>query len=230
MIGSNTEKDFSMENYDKFYEHHLFQPFGEEDALRVNEIIPRFGWAFDEVEELAPKTLLDLGCLDGSFALTVAEQLGVDVAGVDLTVDGVNLANERAQSRGLPAIFFQGKIEDFLERQIATEGTKRYDVVTCFEVLEHVEDPTRLLKLIDKVLAPGGTVLISTPAFESPLYGKDDEKNKCHIRLYTTRDEDYEEANKYGNVRKATSITKEIGKDRIKSIGVFSELINVRYQ
>lgn len=43
-------------------------------------------------------------------------------------------------------------------------------------------------------------------------------------------DEDYEAVNKYGNTRKATSITKEIGKDRIKEMGVYSELINVEYQ
>ena len=71
---------------------------------------------------------------------------------------------------------------------------------------------------------------MSTPAYESPLYGADDEKNKCHIRLYTTADEDYEQPNKYGNVRKATSITKEIGPDRIKDLGVYSQLINVLYQ
>jgi 2-polyprenyl-3-methyl-5-hydroxy-6-metoxy-1,4-benzoquinol methylase len=93
-------------------------------------------------------------------------------------------------------------------------------MVTAFELLEHVKDPKLLLKEIDRVLAPGGSVLISTPAFESPLYGKDDEKNKCHIRLYTMESEDYEAKNKYGNVRKATSIHKEIGKERIKEIGV----------
>jgi hypothetical protein len=103
-------------------------------------------------------------------------------------------------------------------------------MVTYLELLEHVKDPKASAELMDKVLAPGGNVLISTPAFESPFYGKDDEKNKCHIRLYTMKDADYEEANKYGNVRKATSITKEIGKQRIKEMEVMSELINLRYQ
>ena len=65
-------------------------------------------------------------------------------------------------------------------------------MVTCFEVIEHVKDPKRYLKLIDQVLSPlCRSVLISTPDFESPIYGKDDEQNKCHIRLYTTADKDY---------------------------------------
>jgi 2-polyprenyl-3-methyl-5-hydroxy-6-metoxy-1,4-benzoquinol methylase len=228
MIGHNPEKEFSLDNYEQFYEHHQFKPIDEKDFRDIHELIPRFGWAFDKIEELGAKTLLDLGCLDGSFALSIAHHLGLQVTGVDLTKDGVDLASDRAHRYGLDGVFVQGFVEDWLERFIK-EG-KKFDVVTFFEIIEHVEDPQRCLKLIDQVLAPGGSVLVSTPAFESPTFGKDDEKNKCHIRLYTMEDEDYEEANKYGHVRKATSITKEIGKDRIKEMGVYSELINVWYQ
>lgn len=222
------DKTFDLNNYEEFYEHHTFQPIREQDCLVINEIIPRFGWAFDKIEELGVKSVLDLGCLDGSFALTVSRQLGIPTTGVDLTVDGVELARKRSEKYNLPAIFSQGTIEDWL-RGCAYEGMK-FDCVTWFEIIEHVKDPELCIKLIDAVLAPGGHVLVSTPAFESPHFGMDDEQNKCHIRLYTTKDDDYEAVNKYGHTRKATSITKQIGKDRIKEIGVYSELINVHYQ
>lgn len=227
MVGNSkhNDKEFKIEEYEDFYEDHHFEPIGENDYLSVNEVIPRFGWAYDIVEDLHPGTLLDLGCLDGSFALTVAHNIDCKVTGVDLTKDGINIANSRAKSNDLDATFHQGSIEDFLEK---TE--EKWDCITCFEVLEHVKDPQRLLKLIDKRLNPGGFVLVSTPSFESPYFGADDEENKCHIRLYTTKDEDYEKVNKHGTLRKATSITKEIGKNRIKEIGVYSELINVRYE
>jgi 2-polyprenyl-3-methyl-5-hydroxy-6-metoxy-1,4-benzoquinol methylase len=230
MIGKKefNDRTFSLDSYEEFYEHHHFQPIPESVATSVHEVIPRFGWAFDKVEELKPKSLLDLGCLDGSFANTIARHFGISVVGVDLTRDGVEIAQRRAKDNKLPAEFYQGFVEDWLERFVS-EGRK-FDCVTFFEIIEHVEDVQRVLKLIDQVLAPGGFVLVSTPDFESPLYGKNDEDNKCHIRLYTTADEDYEAENIYGNVRKATSITKEIGKERIKEIGVYSELINVLYQ
>lgn len=228
MIGSHTEKDFDKYGYEEFYEHHYFEPIPEKYCLEVNEVIPRFGWAFDQVEELAPKTLLDLGCLDGSFALSCASQLGVTVTGVDLTKDGIKLAKERAKAFKLPATFHQGFVEHYLE--VFIKGGLKFDVVTFFELIEHVEDVPKVLKLIDQVLAPGGSVLVSTPDFESPLYGADDEVNKCHIRLYTTAKEDYERPNKFGTVRKATSIYKEIGEDRIKELNVHNELINCRYQ
>lgn len=228
MIGTNTEKDFKLENYEEFYEHHHFQPLTEEDAFNAHEVIPRFGWGYDQIEQLQPKTVLDLGCLDGSFLLTVSKHIGCDVTGIDLTQDGVDIAKERAKANKLPATFYQGTIEEVGTR-LADEG-KKFDVITCFEVIEHVKDVQLLLEVIDELLAPGGTVLISTPAFESPIWGADDEQNKCHIRLYTMEDEDYWKVNKFGTNRKATSITKEIGKDRIKEMGIYSELINVRYE
>lgn len=231
MIGDPklNDKVFNVENYEEFYEHHTFVETNAEDAANVHEIVPRFGWGYDMVEEFKPKNLLDLGTLDGSFPLTISSHFDIPCTGVDLTKEGISLARQRAKEMGLVNCQFkQGTVEEWL-RDFADDGLK-FDMVTSFEVIEHVKDVPEFLKLIDEVLAPGGTVLISTPDFEGPLYGKDDEKNKCHIRLYTTADDDYEAKNKYGNVRKATSITKEIGPERVKDIGVYSHLINVRYQ
>lgn len=230
MIGQYRDKEFDEGKvpYDEFYSHHQFKETSDDDAENVHEIVPRFGWGYDMVDQLRPRNLLDLGTLDGSFPITIAKHFGIPTVGVDLTKDGILLAVERALKLGLNATFYQGTIEDWLE-QFAAEG-REFDMITCFEVIEHVKDPTRLIKLIDGVLAPGGSVLFSTPDFESPMYGKDDEENKCHVRLYTTSPEDYEAVNKHGNVRKATSIVKEIGPDRIRGLGVYSHLINVQYQ
>lgn len=228
MLGKNRDKEFNVENYEGFYADHQFTEIKDEDAENVHEIVPRFGWAFDQVATHKPKSLLDLGTLDGSFPITIARHFGIPCGGVDLSKDGIALARQRAEKLKLPVVFAQGTIESVLEK-MASEG-KKVDMVTAFEVIEHVKDPKLLMELIDKVLSPGGSVLLSTPDFESPLYGKDDEKNKCHIRLYTIAPEDYEAKNKYGNVRKATSIVKEIGRERIKEVGVYSHLINLRYQ
>lgn len=237
MIGKYQEKDFDVKNYNDFYSHHNFTPIKDGDYTEIHEIIPRFGWAFDVIWDAArgfdrssdrPFRVLDLGCLEGSFLLSVAKhQPWVIGTGVDLTVDGIELATLRAKNEMLPLEFHQGTIESWLEI-FANEGVK-FDVVSAFEVMEHVEDPEAVLKAIDKVLSPGGRVLISTPDFESPAFGKDDEQNKCHIRLYTVADDDYEGVNKYGTTRKATSISKQIGAERIKHMEVVSHLINVEY-
>lgn len=230
MIGQYRDKEFDEEKvpYEEFYSHHQFKETSDDDAENVHEIVPRFGWGYDMVEQLRPRNLLDLGTLDGSFPITIAKHFDIPTVGVDLTRDGIQLAQERATRLKLPVKFYNDSIEYALGRLI--QKNKLFDMITCFEVIEHVKDPALLIKLIDGVLAPGGSVLFSTPDFESPMYGKDDEENKCHVRLYTTSPEDYEAVNKHGNVRKATSIVKEIGPDRIREIGVYSHLINVRYQ
>lgn len=221
------EKDFLEKDYDEFYESHFFAPVSDDDAINAHRIFPRVAWALDIAKEVKPKKILDLGCLEGYAALTLANHCdSVESAvGVDLSEDGIDLAIKRGNRMDKPCIFLKDTLEHYLE-----ETESKFDLIMAFEVMEHVKDPELVFKLIDKVLAPGGTVLISTPDFEAPTFGKDDEQNKCHVRLYTTEAEDYHATNKYGTSRKATSLSKQIGKERIVSMEVFSELIHARYQ
>lgn len=227
------EKDFSMENYEGFYEHHYFQPLPEDRALNANRILPRVDWAVDVASLRNPKSVLDLGCLEGFAGLTVANHTPSvrRLVGVDLSQEGIDIANSRKHLVKANAEFIQGTIEDFLA---TTE--EKFDMIMLFEVIEHVKDPKALIALIDRVKADDGVVLISTPDFEAPTYGKNDVKNKCHIRLYTTKDEDYQEMTDVPDpdtgecyMRTASSMPKLIGKKRIISIGTYSELINCLY-
>lgn len=223
------EKDFPDKEYDEFYEDHFFAPLDDQTAINAHRVFPRVAWALDVAREVRPRNILDLGCLEGYAVLTLLNNLKgrPNGFGVDLSKDGIQMAKKRAKQFKLNAMFEQGTIEAFLENARFQNHT--FDFIMLFEVIEHVEDPVGLLKMIDRVKTRDGTVLISTPAFESPTYGMDDEQNKCHVRLYTTADEDYEAVNSHGNKRKATSITKQVGKSRIKELEVISELINCRY-
>ena len=171
--------------------------------------------------------MLDLGCLEGFTALTLANKIpSVQLAvGVDLSQEGIDIAKTRVDMVRAKVEFYKDSIEHFLQTT-----KEKFDFICLFEVIEHVKDPEILIKLIDQVKTNNAHILISTPDFEAPTFGKDDEKNKCHIRLYTLADEDYEAVNKYGNIRKATSMSKQIGKDRIIEIGTYSELINCIYK
>lgn len=227
------EKDFKVEEYDEFYESHYFQPVTDIEALNAHRIFPRVNWALDLAKEFKPKNILDLGCLEGYAALTVAKHVDSVKGGwgVDLSQDGIALAKKRAKDYRIPIKFKAGLIEDFLERT-----KQEFDFIMLFEVIEHVKDPEYLLQLIDNCKTDDGLVLISTPAFESPTFGKNDVINKCHVRLYTPKDEDYEEMTDHNHpgepqvMRKATSLSNQIGKDRIQDMSVFSELIHCVYK
>lgn len=226
-MGKLEQKDFDINNYEGFYEDHHFMEMTDEMALNAHRGIPRVAWAVDVAEEIQPESVLDLGCLEGFTLLTLCNKVpsikrGV---GVDLSADGIRLASGRKDKLKANLDFVQDSIEHYLEN-----CKEKFDLICLFEVIEHVKDPLYLIELMDKVKSENGQIIISTPDFESPAYGKDDEQNKCHIRLYTIEDENYQAMNKYGNVRTATSLSKQVGKERLMEMKVYSHLINARYK
>ncbi len=94
--------------------------------------------------------LLDVGCSTGDF-LSLAVAAGFDAHGVELSQASVRIAVEQ---RGLSAQ--QGSVDD-LDPQAAM------DVITAFDVLEHIPDPIRELRAYVARLKPGGWLVISTP-------------------------------------------------------------------
>lgn len=98
------------------------------------------------------KTVLDAGCGDGEIGSLLKKQMHVDVYGVDISKNGVALANKK----GLKA-----KISD-MSKKIPFRSSM-FDLVISSATIEHVPNPDTFLKEIYRVLKPGGIVLISTP-------------------------------------------------------------------
>jgi SAM-dependent methyltransferase len=94
-------------------------------------------------------TLLDVGCGPG-WTLERFSRAGFTARGVEASP----AAAARARERGLTV-----EVLD-LESDPLPAG---FDLLTAFEVLEHVRDPLRLLRSMAGALAPGGRLLISLP-------------------------------------------------------------------
>ena len=102
-------------------------------------------------------TLLDLGFGDGSF-LRLARSCGWDVVGLDM--DAVAVKN--AETSGLNV--HQGGVEYF-------DGKANlFDVITLSHVIEHVFNPTEVLKACNRLLKPNGQIWVETPNIESLGY------------------------------------------------------------
>ncbi len=100
--------------------------------------------------------LLDVGCGSGHF-LKVAHDAGFEVHGVELNPEMVGFA---ARELGLPNIRC-GTLEE------AGYPGSHFDAVTLWDVLEHAEQPGRLLKEVLRVVRPAGWVFAYTENFDS---------------------------------------------------------------
>lgn len=102
------------------------------------------------------KAVLDVGCGVGYGAQRLAQLGAASVTAFDISADAVTHA---ATFYAHPAVrFLVADAEDFaLDAQ--------FDVVTCFEMIEHVTHPDRVLACIRRHLKPDGILVASTPRF-----------------------------------------------------------------
>ena len=99
----------------------------------------------------AEQDVADLGCGDGRFLLSLGRRTGRTV-GVDHHEGAVRrLTRLGAEGYAVPFATF------------AEDEAGRFDVVTSFHTLEHVEDPVGTFRAAIECLRPGGLLLLSVP-------------------------------------------------------------------
>jgi SAM-dependent methyltransferase len=96
-----------------------------------------------------PGRILDVGCAHGFF-LDEARQRGWQTSGVEIS----SYAAPIARSRG-------HEVFETLDAAVE-EGPGRFDVVSFFQVLEHLPDPETALRSAATLLRPGGLLIVET--------------------------------------------------------------------
>jgi SAM-dependent methyltransferase len=112
-----------------------------------------------------PGRILDVGCAAGYF-LRVAQQHGHDVHGVELSEA---ISQAAIQSLGSDRVY-NGLLDDAVEAR--GWQPQSFDLITIWDVIEHVPDPQSLLSSILKLIKPGGKLLLETQNVESRLANK----------------------------------------------------------
>lgn len=101
--------------------------------------------------------VLEIGCANGDLSVFIASH-GSFLYGVDIDPIAVDLARHKAAKLGFDSCRFQignGYQLQFQENM--------FDTVVVAEVLEHVDDPKKIITEAYRVCKPGGTILISVP-------------------------------------------------------------------
>jgi len=151
----------------------------EGDEERFSEYLWRIG------KHMKPGRVLDVGCLTGNF-LGVAKRMGYECTGVEVYRDA---AVAGAEFHGIPII------PGFLGQVVETLGREQFDLLTMWEVLEHVNLPAAELRRAYDLLAPGGLVAVTVPNFDNLhfrvlqdrcFHGMGGPGNPGHMNMFTT--------------------------------------------
>lgn len=121
---------------------------------------PEEKWEFLRAVELTPSgsSALDVGCGDGAFMRLLRDKRSCRVRGLETN----ETARRAAESAG-------AEVFNELSSEHRHDNTGRYDVVTSFQVLEHLVDPLGFLLDLKNLVRRGGLVIVAVPNARSYL-------------------------------------------------------------
>ena len=126
------------------------------------------------------KSVLDIACGTGFGSRILLEGGAARVVGMDIAEDAIRFARDKY---GTPGLEFE--TGDVLRIPSPPNSFER---IVSFETIEHVHDQKRALAEMNRVLAPGGVLVISSPnrKLTSPQKNKEDAPaNPFHVTEFT---------------------------------------------
>ena len=121
----------------------------------LKNLVPgRLAW-MDRQIDWTDKDVLDLGCA-GGFMAEALHRRGARVTGIDPAAQAIAAARAHAAQAGFDIRYEVGKGEAL------PHADASFDAVVCVDVLEHVQDLSRVLAETARVLRPGGLFLFDT--------------------------------------------------------------------
>jgi len=133
----------SVASYENTPEEILRQTFQEAHA--------KFG-------PLAGRKLLDFGCGVGKLC-QIAREYGIQTTGIEADSCARQIAGKSGALR----------VHASLDELRATEPGARFEIITLWDVIEHLREPWKDLEALSALLQPGGWLLLSTPNANSLL-------------------------------------------------------------
>ena len=148
LILINPRPDFAqvVDTYDSAYSEHYIKK-GDKKLKRCARWVRRLQRRFGQRGRWR-----DVGCSAG-FVVAAAQRAGFDAYGVELEAGAVEYAR---RSLGLEQVK-----EGTLEQQ--AYPSEYFDVISLYDVIEHVPDLNALVSELKRIIKPGGIVEIRTP-------------------------------------------------------------------
>ncbi len=137
-----------------------------------NEHLVRYELAKQLVKD---KIVLDIACGSGYGAKIMAQAGAKQVIAIDIDKETIKEAQKNKKEKNLKYKIGNAQKIDF--------ENEKFDIITSFETIEHLQQPSKYLKELSRIIKKDGIILISTPNKE--VYK---EKNPYHYREYTEQE------------------------------------------
>jgi len=133
----------------EFYEK-AYDPTGNHERSAL-------GWGnrmFLRDKKIKKGNLLDIGCSYGDF-LNAARKIEFEIWGIDISRRSIEAAKNLFGFKNV----YAESIDSFSKRI----DIPKFDIVTFFDVIEHLDDPKSFVREVAKVLKKNGLIVFSTP-------------------------------------------------------------------
>ena len=163
------DKDYFFDSYKRQYGKTYLEDFPnllEAGRRRLTHILNAHLCAFvPPCDEFMQKySLLDIGCAYGPF-LAAAAEAGFNPAGIEPVEDAAHYVREKLGFACWQGFFPDALPEEFRTQSNSETNPEPFDVISLWYVIEHFEEPGKMLNEISRLLKNGGVLAFSTPSF-----------------------------------------------------------------
>jgi SAM-dependent methyltransferase len=148
-----------------------FVPGSARGSLIEAQHLARYLWATPLARG---RRVLDAGCGVGYGTAMLGDAGAAEAVGVDISAAAVEAASDGAPSN---TSFLAGDVHAL------PFDDGRFDLVVCFEVIEHVDRQDEVIDELARVLAPGGVLALSSPNRDVYVRG-----NPHHVHEYVPQE------------------------------------------
>ncbi len=159
---------FKRENIDYYYKDRekrvnyidVLENGNDKNARIRNIFIPRKEFIERELSNIGKNmsdcSLLDIGCATGQFLSVFNSEKYPNLLGVEASHELAKIAQSRLPNAKIYSNCFER----------CNFESDSFDIITLWEVLEHLVDPFEVIQKVEKLLKPGGVVFLSMPNIE----------------------------------------------------------------
>ena len=151
-ISKQVERLIAEKGYLQFTDYHKIPGGLKKLDFTINTLVSHQRKIFNSDGNTDFK-ILEVGCGNGNLSIPLGS-LGFEVLGVDVDSDSIDYATR---------INTLGNVRFQLVGEQGFDFDEKFDVIICSEVLEHLAEPSRLIKPMISVLKDNGILIITIP-------------------------------------------------------------------